>query len=95
VQIFLSFLWHARRTEISSSDGSESEEDGLLVRRVVSYKLTNVSEVLITIITTLMMEAVSTFETSVNLYDTTRSSTPEDCDFRAHIMSFRTKCYTS
>jgi hypothetical protein len=32
----------------------------------------------------LMMEAVSTSETSVNLYDTTQSNIPEDCHLKMH-----------
>jgi hypothetical protein len=42
------------------------------MRSVVSQKLTDVSEVLTVLITTgLMMEEISTSETSVNFYETT------------------------
>jgi hypothetical protein len=56
--------------EISGSCDREYGEDysGIL-RRVVSQKLTDVSEVL---------EAVSTSETSVNLHETTRRKIPDD-----------------
>jgi hypothetical protein len=51
-------------------------------RRVVSYQLTDVSEVhtasIITEFIALIMEAVSTTETSVNLYYTTWRNKPED-----------------
>jgi hypothetical protein len=53
-----------------------------LLRRLDWYKFTNVSEVLsasiITTISALMMKAVSTSETSVNLYQTTRRNNPEN-----------------
>jgi hypothetical protein len=45
---------------------------------VVWYKFTDISEV----ITALMMEAVSTCETSVSFYQKTRRSTPEDGEVR-------------
>jgi hypothetical protein len=44
-----------------------------MLRRVVSYKLTDVSKVI-----ALMMEAVSTFETSVNFNETRRRNISED-----------------
>jgi hypothetical protein len=66
--------------EILGSYGDEYE-DGLL-RRVVWYIKTDVSEVLtvsfIRAMSTLMMRAVSTSETSVNIYETTRRNIPED-----------------
>jgi hypothetical protein len=51
-----------------------------MLRHVVRYKITDVSEVLAaSIITTgLMMEAASTSETSGNFYQTTRRNNPED-----------------
>jgi hypothetical protein len=51
-----------------------------MLRSVVSYKLTDVSELLRTTasIIALMMEAVSTSETSVNFYETKRRNIPED-----------------
>jgi hypothetical protein len=51
-----------------------------MLRCVVSYKLTNVSEVLIASITiiTLMMEAVSTSETLVSFCKTTQHNILED-----------------
>jgi hypothetical protein len=53
-----------------------------MVRRVVWYKLADVSEMLtafiISTMITLMMEAVHTSETSVNFYQTTRRNMPED-----------------
>jgi hypothetical protein len=60
-----------------------------MVRRVVSHKLTEVSEVLTaSIITALMMEAVSTSsETSVNFHETTRLNIPED----SHLHTLRRK----
>jgi hypothetical protein len=45
-----------------------------MLRLAVSQKLTDMSEVPIT----LMMEAVSTSKTSVNIYKTTRRIIPED-----------------
>jgi hypothetical protein len=48
-------------------------------RRVVSQTLIDVSEEL----TALMMEAVSTSETSVNLYETERRDAPEDKHIQA------------
>jgi hypothetical protein len=53
-----------------------------MLRRVVSYKLTDVSEVITTpnfkAIIALMMEAVSFCETSVSFYENTRRYVPED-----------------
>jgi hypothetical protein len=51
-----------------------------MLRRVVWYKLTDVSEVLTAMIN-LMMEAVSISETSVNFYETTPRNIPEDSHF--------------
>jgi hypothetical protein len=48
-----------------------------LLRRGVWNKFTDASEVLSAIIA-LTMEAASTFETSVNLYQTTPRNNPED-----------------
>jgi hypothetical protein len=48
-----------------------------MLRCVVSWKLTDVSEVLTASISP-DMEAVSTFETSVNFYKTARRNIPED-----------------
>jgi hypothetical protein len=52
------------------------------MRRVVWYILTVVSEVLTTSIIT-AMEAVSSSETSVNIYQTTRRNIPEDSHLHA------------
>jgi hypothetical protein len=63
--------------EISDSHGGEY---GML-RRVVWQNFTDVPEVLAATIISriaLMLEAASTFETSVNLYQTTRRNIPED-----------------
>jgi hypothetical protein len=50
-----------------------------MLRCVVWYKFTDVSEVLIaSIVIALMMEAVNTSETSVNFYQTTQHNIPED-----------------
>jgi hypothetical protein len=49
-----------------------------MLHHVVWYKLTIVSEVLTASIIALMMVAVSTSKTSVNLYHTTLRSIPED-----------------
>jgi hypothetical protein len=50
-----------------------------MLRLVVSKKLTDISEVIIAdIINALMMEAVSTSETSVSFYETARSNIPEE-----------------
>jgi hypothetical protein len=53
-----------------------------MLRRVVWYKFTDVSVVLaasiIRAMIALIMEAVSTSETSVNFYHTTRHNNPED-----------------
>jgi hypothetical protein len=46
------------------------------LRRVVWYKMTDVSELLTASV--LMMKTVSTSETSVNIYQTTRCNMPED-----------------
>jgi hypothetical protein len=63
-----------------------------LLRRAVYKKITNVSEVLASSIIrafTLMMEAVTTSETSVNFYQTTRRNNPED-SHRQHYPQFFT-----
>jgi hypothetical protein len=50
-------------------------------RRVVTSKLTDVSEVLTaSIIIVLMMESAHTSETSVDIYFTTRQCIPEDSE---------------
>jgi hypothetical protein len=48
-----------------------------MLRRVVSQKLADVSEVPIASIIRAMMKAVSTSETSANFYETTRRNIPE------------------
>jgi hypothetical protein len=72
------------------------------LRRIVSLKLTNVSEVLtaVTALTTLMMEIVVTSETSVSFSKTTRRSIPEGChihtrgrkDLRSHTVTCNFQC---
>jgi hypothetical protein len=74
------------------------------LRRVVSLKLTNVSEVLtasiVTALTTLMMEMVVTSETSVSFSKTTRRSIPEGChihtrgrkDLTSHTVTCNFQC---
>jgi hypothetical protein len=60
-----------------------------MLRRVVWYKFANVSEVLFASIIkarsliSLIMESLSTSETSVNFYETTRRNIPEDRHFHA------------
>jgi hypothetical protein len=49
-----------------------------MLRRVIWHILTDVSEVLTASNIKAMMEAVSTSETSVNIYQTTRRIIPED-----------------
>jgi hypothetical protein len=50
-----------------------------MLRRVVWYKFTDVSEVLIaSIIIAMMIEAASTSEMLLNLYQTTRRNVPQD-----------------
>jgi hypothetical protein len=61
-----------------------------LLRCVVWYKFTDVSEVLAasiirTMIIGLMMEAASTSEKSVNFYQTTQSNNPEDSHLQIFI----------
>jgi hypothetical protein len=46
---------------------------------IVPNSLLQVPEVLTASITTMMMEAVSTSERSVNFYQTTQCNIPEDC----------------
>jgi hypothetical protein len=49
-----------------------------MLRRVVWYKFTDVSEVLVAcIVCAMTMEAVSTSEKSANFYQTTRPNLPE------------------
>jgi hypothetical protein len=55
-----------------------------VLRRVVWYKLTNVSDVFTASIITLMMEAVSTSEMSVNFYHTKLRNIPEDSHIHTH-----------
>jgi hypothetical protein len=75
-------------SKISDFHGGEYEDDSLfgILQLVVSYKLTDVSEVLtaaiIRAMSVLMMEAVSTSETKVNFYETTRRIIPEGCHVR-------------
>jgi hypothetical protein len=54
-----------------------------LLRRVVWWKITNVSEVLAASIIALMMVAESTSETSVNFYQNTRRNDPEDSNLQS------------
>jgi hypothetical protein len=49
-----------------------------MLRRVVWWKFTDFSEVLTVSIRALTMDAASTFETSVNFYQTTWRNIPED-----------------
>jgi hypothetical protein len=68
--------------EILGSHGGEYESSEMLLC-VVSYKLTDVSDIrtasiIRAFIIALMMEAVSTSETSLNIYQTTRSNISED-----------------
>jgi hypothetical protein len=48
------------------------------------YKITSISEVCTASIIALMMEAASTSETSVNLYQSTRRYNPEDSHIHSH-----------
>jgi hypothetical protein len=48
-----------------------------MLRRVVWWKLTDLSEVLAAFVIVRMMGAVSTSETSVNFYQTKRHNIPE------------------
>jgi hypothetical protein len=59
-----------------------------MLRLVVLYKLTDVSEVLNAMV--FMMEAVSTSETSDSLYQTFRRNVPEDIHLRSRR---RLKCH--
>jgi hypothetical protein len=79
VYLFIIFQKKLFVSEISGSHDGEFEDDlsSEILRRVVWLKLTDVSEVLTASMITLMM-AVSTFETSVNFYQTTRCNIPED-----------------
>jgi hypothetical protein len=53
-----------------------------MLRRVDSWKLTEVSEVLTARAVALMMEAVSISVTSANFYQSTRRNIPEDGHLR-------------
>jgi hypothetical protein len=55
-----------------------------LLRRVVWWKFTNVSEVLAACIIALMMEAARISETLVNFYQTTRCYNPEDSNLQTN-----------
>jgi hypothetical protein len=67
--------------EISGSHGGKYEDDCLLVCSLV--KLTDVSEAL-------MMEAVSTPETSVNFYQATWRNIPEDSHLQLTAVNINT-----
>jgi hypothetical protein len=54
-----------------------------MLRPVIWYKVTDVSEVLAASIIRAMMEAASTSETSVNFYQTTRRNISEDSHLHA------------
>jgi hypothetical protein len=57
-----------------------------MLRRVVWYKFTDISEVVsASIIIALMMEAASISETSVNFYQTTRRNISVDSDLVSHV----------
>jgi hypothetical protein len=49
-----------------------------MLRRVVWYKFSDILDVLTACIIRAMMEELSTFETSVNLHQTTQRNIPED-----------------
>jgi hypothetical protein len=62
------------------------------LRRVIWYNFTDVLEVLAaSIIMAMIMEAASTSETSVNVYQTTRRNNPEDSDLHVLIMRPRNR----
>jgi hypothetical protein len=61
-----------------------SDDSSELLRRVVSWKFTNVSEVLAASIIALVMEAARTSETLVNVYQTTRRYNPDDSHLHTH-----------
>jgi hypothetical protein len=71
---------HIKLCETSGFHSGKYEDDlsYRLLRRVVSYKLTNVSEGLTAYIMRAMMKAVSTSEMAVNSYETTRRNILED-----------------
>jgi hypothetical protein len=74
-----------------------------MLRRVVWYKLTEISEVLTASIVALMMETVSTSGASVSFYQTTRRNIPEDSnlhtrrreDLKSHKLSVPQKEWKS
>jgi hypothetical protein len=57
-----------------------------LLRRVVWYKFTDISEVLASFIIRAMMEAASTSETSVNFYQTARRKNPVNSHLPNHVI---------
>jgi hypothetical protein len=59
------------------------------LRREISYRLTDVSEVHASI-SRLMVEAAGTSGTSVNFYETTQRNTPEDnhIKYKTHFFTF-------
>jgi hypothetical protein len=65
-------------SEISCSYGYEYENGFSGMLRCVSKKITDVSDILASIITVLMMEAVTTSETSASIYQAKQRNTPED-----------------
>jgi hypothetical protein len=72
--------------EISGSHGGEYEHDCLLGCSAVWYRRN--FPVLTASITALTMEAVSTYETSVNFYENTRRNIPEDSHLLAPRLHF-------
>jgi hypothetical protein len=70
--------------EISGSHGGDYEDVFWVVAPCSLVEFTDVSEVLAaSIIRAIMMEAVSTSQTSVNFYQTTRRNNPEDSHLRS------------
>jgi hypothetical protein len=57
---------------------------------VISQEQANVSDVCTAI--ALMMEAISTSETSVNFYDTTQRNSPDGCHL--HTLTYDLNCIT-
>jgi hypothetical protein len=88
-------LWHFR---FSRQPVWRWNSSGMLGHGV-SYKQTDVSEMLnASTIWTMTLEAIHTSETSVNLYETTRSQIPEDSRFHfchLHGQSCLITCFTS
>jgi hypothetical protein len=68
------FSYNTRVVQISGSHGGEYEGDSGMLRCVVWYKFTDVSEAQTATIT----RAISTSKTSVNFYRTTWRNIPED-----------------